>query len=238
MMMSVVLVIKNDAKEGAGQLGSLLYARGFEQRALPSWEADYASISPSNYSGLVVLGGAQGAYETDTYPYLIDEIRLIQSFVDAGLPVIGLCLGAQLLASALGGEVRQNVNKELGWHDIQLNDDGLADPLMEGHPKNASAFHFHGDYFRTPPGCVNLVSSDITHCQLFRFKENVYGFQYHVEVDLPLIEVMCLNNVDYMAANGADAHSVVDKSKALIDEYMRRSAVVLNSWIDKLEETA
>lgn len=236
--MSAVLVIKNDAKEGAGQLGSLLDARGFDQKILPGWEVDYGSIRPMDYSGLVVLGGAQGAYETDIYPYLSDEIRLIQSFVDAGRPVIGLCLGAQLLATALGGEVRQNVNKELGWHDIQLNDGGLADPLMEGHPKRASAFHFHGDYFTTPPGCVNLASSDITHCQLFRFKENVYGFQYHVEVDQPLIEVMCLNNVDYMAANGADAQSVVDESKAFIDEYMRRSRAVLNSWIDKLEEAA
>jgi GMP synthase (glutamine-hydrolysing) len=237
-MMSVVLVIKNDAKEGAGQLGSLLYARGVDQKVLPGWEADYASISSSDYSGLVVLGGAQSAYETDTYPYLSDEISLIQSFVDAGLPVIGLCLGAQLLATALGGEVRQNANKELGWHDIHLNANSLADPLMEGHPENASAFHFHGDYFTTPPGCVSLASSEITQCQLFRYKENVYGFQYHVEVDQPLIEVMCLNNVDYMAANGADAHSVVDQSKAFIEGYMRRSAAVLNSWIDKLENAA
>jgi len=236
--MSTVLVIRNDAKEGAGHLGSLLNTRGFDQKVLPGWEADYGLLRPTDFSGLVVLGGAQGAYETDAYPYLSDEIRLIQSFIDAGLPVIGLCLGAQLLATTLGGEVKQNANKELGWHDIQLNAEGLADPLMAGHPESASAFHFHGDFFTTPPGCVNLASSDITHCQLFRFKENVYGFQYHVEVDQPLVEVMCLNNVEYMAANGTDAQSVVDQSAVFIDEYMRRSAAVLNSWIDKLEETA
>jgi len=236
--MRTILVIRNDAKEGAGQLGSLLDARGFDQKVLFAWEADYASLSPTDFSGLVVLGGAQGAYETDTYPYLIDEIQLILSFIQEGLPVIGLCLGAQLIATALGGEVQQNETKELGWHDLHINREGLLDALMSAHPETASAFHFHGDFFDPPPGCVCLASSDITHCQLFRYKENVYGFQYHVEVDQPLIEVMCLNNVEYMAANGADAYSVVDQSKAFITEYMRRSAAVLNSWIDKLEEAA
>lgn len=235
--MSTVLVIRNDAKEGSGQLGRLLEARGFDQQVLLGWEADYNELNAVEFSGLVVLGGAQGAYETETYPYLVDEVKLIQSFVDAGLPVIGLCLGAQLLATALGGEVQQNAIKELGWHDIQLHKEGMDDALMTGHPESASAFHFHGDFFTAPPGCVNLAGSDITHCQLFRYKENVYGFQYHVEVDQPLIEVMCLNNVEYMAANGVDAHSVVDQSVPFIDEYMQRSAVVLNSWIDMLEET-
>jgi len=236
--MSKVLIIRNDAKEGSGQLGRLIAARGIDQGELLGWEADYSTLKPSSYVGLVVLGGAQGAYETDTYPYLADEVRLIQSFIDAGLPVIGLCLGAQLLATALGGEVQQNAVKELGWHDIQISDKGLNDPLMSGHPESAPAFHFHGDFFTTPPGCVNLASSGITECQLFRYKENVYGFQYHVEVDQPLIEVMCLNNTEYMAANASNAEAVVDQSRSLINDYTQRSAIILNQWIDLLKEAA
>jgi len=236
--MSSVLVIQNDVKEGAGQLGSILDARGYRQNILHGWEADYSSIRASDFTGLVILGGAQGVYETDTCPYLLDEIKLIQSFIDVGVPVIGLCLGAQLLAKALDGEVRKNEIKELGWHDICLSAEGQRDAIMSAHSETAPAFHFHGDFFTTPPGCVNLASSAITQCQLFRYKENVYGFQYHVEVDLPLLEIMCLNNTDYMAANGSDAQAVVEQSRSLIDAYMQRCAVVLNAWADLLESPA
>jgi len=237
--MKPVLVIQNDAKEGAGLLASLLTSRGFRQMTVLGWQADYASpdasLSPANFSGLVVLGGAQGVNETEAYPYLSDEINLIQYFIAAGIPVIGLCLGAQLLAAALGGRVQSNTSKELGWHDITLSEAGRKDRLMSAHPEKALAFHFHGDYFTVPPGCLSLASSAMTGCQLFRHN-NAYGFQYHAEVDMALIEVMCLNNVDYMAANGADAVSVIEQSRLLIEDYMQRSANILNAWIDLMEE--
>jgi GMP synthase (glutamine-hydrolysing) len=235
--MNSVLIIQNDADEGAGVLGHLLEERGFEQKAFLGWEAEYTALQPSDFAGLVVLGGTQGAYETDTYPYLLDEIKLIQSFIGSGLPVIGVCLGAQLLATALGGVVQPNDSKELGWHDISLSTEGRSDGLMAQHPETALGFHFHGDFFTTPPGCVSLASSEITQCQLFRYKENVYGFQYHLEVDQPLVEVMCMNNREYMAANGAEAQAVIDQSQSLIGEYMQRSAIILNGWIDLMEKT-
>ena len=236
--MSKVLVIRNDAREGAGRLGSLLKARRFDLCEVPGWEVDFTSLNPQEFVGLVVLGGAQGAYETETYPYLADEIDLTMTFMEKELPVIGLCLGAQLLATALGGEVKQNTQKELGWFEISINEEGQKDALMKYHPPNAYAFHFHGDYFETPPGCVSLASSDLTRCQLFRYRDNVYGFQYHVEVDYPLIEVMCLNNVDYMASNGVDSRDVLDRSQSMLDDYLIRSGRILDAWIDMLEVQA
>ena len=233
-MIKPVLLIQNDAKEGAGQLHGLLQARGYEQVMVLGWEVDYAALQPEKFAGLVVLGGAQGVYETEDYPYLADEIRQIQDFVSAEVPVLGLCLGAQLLATALGGEVLQNESKELGWHDITLSDDAASDPLMAMHPAVAKAFHFHGDFFSLPPGCTSLASSAMTRCQLFQYN-NAYGFQYHVEVDMALIEVMCMSNADYMADNGADAEAVIEKSREFIAEYMQRSAETLNAWIGLLD---
>lgn len=236
--MSRVLVIRNDAKEGAGQLATLLDTRGVEQQVGLGWELDYANLQPADFDGLVVLGGAQSAYEVDAYPYLVKEMDLIDGFIEAQKPVIGLCLGAQLLATALGSVVCSNDVKELGWHDITLSDAGRQDPLMQSHPASAMAFHFHGDIFETPPECVNLASSELTTSQVFRYRDNVYGFQYHVEVDLPLIETMCLPNVDYMASGGVDAEAVVAQSRTLINDYMERSGKILNGWIDILEASA
>jgi len=233
--MSKLLVIRNDAKEGSGQLRELLDARGFEQQIVPGWEADYAALQPADFAGLIVLGGAQSAYEVDAYPYLVKEMDLIDAFIDSEKPIIGLCLGAQLLATALGGVVCSNDVKELGWHDISINAAGKADPLMQSHPDTGIAFHFHGDVFDTPPECVNLASSELTSSQVFRYRDNVYGFQYHVEVDQPLIEIMCLNNVDYMVSGGVDAQAVVDLGQQRMPEYMQRSAAILNAWIDLLE---
>lgn len=236
--MGKVLVIRNDVNEGAGQLGRLISIRAHDQIEFPGWEADYTALKSGDFSGLLVPGGAQGACETETYPYLADEIDLTMTFMEKELPVIDLCLGAQLLATALGGVVKHDTQKEPGWFEISINEEGRKDALMRHHPPNASAFHFHGDYFETPPGCVRLASSDLTRCQLFRYGDNVYGFQYHVEVDYPLIEVMCLNNQGYMADNGVDAEAVVKQSIGRIDDYIVRSGNILNAWLDKLEAAA
>lgn len=234
--MKPVLIIQNDALEGAGQLGSLLHTRGYQQAVMLGWEADYGLLKPSDFSGLVVLGGAQGVYEAQAYPYLLDEIKLIQSFIGMALPCIGLCLGAQLIAAALGGEVKQNATRELGWHGITLSEAARSDAVMSAHPQTAPAFHFHGDFFQLPPECTGLASSALTGCQLFRYRKNVYGFQYHAEIDPQLLEVMCQSNADYMKANGADADAVIEQSQPLLEAYMQRCAVVLNAWIDLMED--
>lgn len=231
--MKPFLIIQNDAEEGAGQLQSLLDQRQLIYQIWLGWEAQYADIKPSDYCALVVLGGAQGVYEVDQYPYLIDEIKLCQAFIKADKPVIGLCLGAQILATALGGKVEQNTQKEIGWFEIALSDEAAEDDLLKDLPKSSMAYHFHGDYFKLPAACVGLASSSITECQLFRYKQNVYGFQYHAEADLPLIEVMCKDNEEYMNSNGYDLQTVLNETQEYLDDYLLRCKSILEKWIDK-----
>lgn len=230
--MKPVLIIQNDAKEGAGQLATLIAARGLQQETVFGYDTDYDKLSADDHSALVVLGGAQSAYETDEYPYLSDEIALCQDFMEAGKPVAGFCLGAQILARALGGEVVPGAEKEIGWYDLDLTDSGSDDALLERHPKRLLAYHFHGDRIETVPGAVNLASSALTDCQLFRHGDNVYGFQYHAEVDAPLVEVMCRNNADYMAANGFDAEAIIAESRENLPAFAEASKHVLDRWLD------
>jgi len=232
-----ILIIQNDAHEGAGLLATLLDRRGHGIERWLGWEMP-SLREPADYAALVLLGGAQAAYETDAYPYLADEIDLARRFKEAGRPVLGFCLGAQLLAIALGGDVHPNAKKEIGWGDLTLTAEGAADPLFDGLPATFPAFHFHGDYFDTPPGCDNLAATAMTACQLFRAGPGVYGFQYHAEIDGPLAEVMCRNNADYMAANGFDADTVLAQSSARMPSTEERSGMILGRWIELVEGQA
>jgi len=231
-MTKPVLIIQNDAKEGAGQLATLIAGRGLKQETVFGYDTNYDRLSAGDYSALVVLGGAQSAYETDAYPYLSREIALCQDFMQTGKPIAGFCLGAQILASALGGEVVPGDEKEIGWYDLTLTDAGEDDAILQAHPKTLLAYHFHGDRIDDVPGATNLASSAITACQLFRYGANVYGFQYHAEVDQPLVEVMCRNNADYMASNGFDAEAIVTESRAHLPAFADASKGVLGRWLD------
>jgi len=230
--MKPVLIIQNDAKEGAGQLSTLIRERGLEQQTEFGPNATYNGLRSGDYSALVVLGGGQSAYETDKDPYLLDEIALCQDFIKAGKPIAGFCLGAQLLARAVGGEVVPGAQKEIGWHELRLSEDAANDALMQDHPKRLLGYHFHGDSIKSAPGCTKLASSDLTEWQLFRHGSNAYGFQYHAEVDPPLVEVMCQNNADYLAANGLDGDSILKASETNLPPYVAHCRAVLNRWLD------
>lgn len=229
--MKSVLVIQNDAKEGAGQLETLIAEHGLGNETVFGYDTDYDRLEAERYSALVVLGGAQSAYETETYPYLSDEIALCHDFMQAGKPVAGFCLGAQILACALGGDVVPGETKEIGWYDLALTEAGEADAIMAGHPKRLLGYHFHGDRIEDVPGAVVLASSEITPWQLFRYGANAYGFQYHAEVDRLLLEVMCRNNADYMASNGFDAERVIAEGKQNLPAFEAASKGALERWL-------
>jgi len=233
--MKPVLIIQNDAKEGPGLLGLCLSERGYDMDTRLGWDDTVAQLDPADYSGLVVLGGVQGVYESDQYPYLSDEIALIRRFIGADRPVIGLCLGGQLIAAALGGRVYPSEQKEIGWHEIRLAPEAGTDPLLRLHPAVAKAFHFHGDCFDTPPGCINLASSALTDAQLFRLGDRVYGFQFHPEMDTDLVDIMCRQNTEYMAANGSDADAVIAESRDKLPAYQQRTRPMFEAWVDLLD---
>lgn len=230
--MQPILIIQNDPHEGAGQLSDLLAQEKIEQETVFGYSAHYGSLSPRAYSGVVVLGGAQAAYETDRYPYIQNEIDLCSAFIDGGKPIAGFCLGAQILARALGGEVIPNEKKEIGWYDLTLTNAAGSDPLMLDQPTRFAGYHFHGDVITEVPGGTNLATSEMTAWQLFRHGPNAYGFQYHAEANLQLIETMCRNNSKYMATNGFDAEAVIDESQERIKDFARLCAMPLKRWIN------
>jgi GMP synthase (glutamine-hydrolysing) len=182
-----LLVCQHVAYEILGTLNPLLKEAGFRIRYVNFGRHPHAKPRLDGYYGLVVLGGPMSVRQMDEYPHLATEIALVREAVERRLPVLGICLGAQLVAKALGAEVRANDEKEIGWYDVSLTTAGRQDPLLQHFSQTERIFQWHGDILDIPEGATHLAESTACSSQAFRYGDNVYGFQFHLEVDAAMI---------------------------------------------------
>jgi GMP synthase-like glutamine amidotransferase len=138
---------------------------------------------PTQYAAIIVLGGDQHVYDDQTYPYFRQEKVFIQQVIEHAIPFLGLCLGAQVLAAAVGGQVKKHTMTEVGFFDVQLTEAGKRDALFLGLPGYQKVFHWHEDTFDLPAEAVLLATSENTKNQAFRYGPSAYGLQYHIELD-------------------------------------------------------
>ncbi len=179
--MSEVLVIQNTSIEGPGYLGELLNNDGF---VIHSVNAKYEKLPEKNYSLLVVLGAPESA--NDDLPYLQAEQKLIKKTVDDNIPVLGICLGSQLIAKAFGSKVYSGPKKEIGfYHDLRIDNNSK---LFSGFANPFTVFHWHGDTFDLPEKAVRLVHSENYPNQAFQINSAV-GLQFHLEVNAEMVNL-------------------------------------------------
>lgn len=185
-----VLVLQHVDQEGPGRIRTALAAAGHEVAVLRPDSGDSVPPVPGDYAGVVVMGGPMGLADADELPFLRAEQLLLAECVLAGVPVLGVCLGAQLLAAALGSAVRTGGDWELGWHPIHLAPAAEQDLLFADLPAAIPALHWHRDRFDLPPGAVGLASSATTGVQAFRFGSSAYGLLFHLEADDEQVSAM------------------------------------------------
>lgn len=176
------IVLQHTATEGPGLLAGVLAGAGLETRVV-RLDLGESLPAPSEPAGVVIMGGPMGVHDTAEHPWLALETRWLTEAVDAGLPVLGVCLGAQLLAAALGAAVTTGDAPEIGIGRVSLDDAGRSDPLLGPEGDGLPVVHWHGDTFAIPAGAVRLASSDRYQNQAFRYGDRVYGLQFHLEVD-------------------------------------------------------
>jgi GMP synthase-like glutamine amidotransferase len=136
---------------------------------------------------LIIMGGPMGAYDEGKFPWLKDEKNFIRECAGRNMPVLGICLGSQLLAECLGGRVYPNRQKEVGFFPVTMSGEAKSDPVFRDAPAVWDILHWHGDTFNLPPGAIHLASSEVTPNQAFR-KEKCLGIQFHPEANLSLLE--------------------------------------------------
>jgi len=185
--MPKLLVCQHVPHEILGTLDPLLRRSGFRIRYVNFGRHPDAQPSLDGYQGLIVLGGPMNVDEVERYPHLAVEMDLVREAMDRDIPVLGICLGAQLIARAVGAEVTRATAKEIGWYDVRPTDHGRGDPLVGHFGETERIFQWHGDMFEIPGGAAHLVDAPGCLNQGFRIGRNVYGFQFHLEVDEAMI---------------------------------------------------
>ena len=181
-MINNILVLQHIGCEPLGVFEEVLRKKNISFRYLKLYKDNYKSVDIGRCGGLIILGGPMNVDETDKYPFLSWEIDLIRKAQDNNLSILGICLGAQLIAKANGAKVIKAAAREVGWHKVWLTPKGESDRIFSRFPKGFNAFQLHSDMFEMPKSCMHLIESFECKNQAFRIKDNVYCLQFHLEL--------------------------------------------------------
>ncbi len=216
-----VLILKNISGEGSGTIEDF-----FKENRISSVTIELEKEAIPDAKGfdiLVMMGGPMSV--NDDIPYIRKEEGLTREFISRGKKVFGVCLGAQIMAKALGAKVYVGPQKEIGWYDIELTEEGTKDPLMrklaespgtKQTGKAVKVFQWHGETFDLPVGAVRIAKSELYPNQAFRYGDNAYAFQFHIEVRKEMI-------YDWLRDEPVDMGRIRSQTESLYEEYQNRA---------------
>ena len=230
--MSRVLVFQHVAAEPLGTLDPLIRRRGHRIRFVNFERDPQAQPEVDRYRGLVVLGGPMNVEDREHRRHLLTELRAIERALAQDKPVLGICLGAQLLAHVLGAPIRRLERPEIGWHELQRT--AGDDPVLGALPASAPVFQWHGFGFDLPSGAQHLARTENWDCQAFRYGGNAYGFQFHLEMDAALVERWLAVPAyrEELLATGHDERRVRDDTARHVGPMQQRAHGVFEAFLD------
>ena len=233
--MPEVLAIRHVVFEHLGALEPVLIQRGYQIRYWDAGIHDVSLIKGASPDLLVVLGGPIGAYEEDNYPFLIDELQIIDNRLKQALPLLGICLGSQLMARALGTKVYPGSKKEIGWGPITLTDAGRQSCLAGLQDIGGQVLHWHGDTFDLPEGATLLASTEVARNQAFSWGPQALGLQFHLEVLSEEIERWLIGHACEIASTaGLNVSQIRSDTQRWGQELNQAARNCLTRWLDKV----
>jgi GMP synthase (glutamine-hydrolysing) len=234
--MSRLLVFQHVAAEPLGTLDPLIRRRGHRIRFVNFERYPDAQPEIDRYRGLIVLGGPMNVQDQTLRPHLRTELRAIERALAQDKPVLGICLGAQLLAHVLGAPVQRHTQAEIGWYQLHTTRAGDEDPLLSALAPSNPVFQWHSCTFDLPQGATQLARTESCEQQAFRYGRAAYGFQFHLEMDRPLVERWLDTPAyrDELAAAGLthDAAAIRAQTLRNIEPMQALAAPVFNGFLD------
>ena len=235
--MAKIWVLQHHPVENLGAIADSLeeaalawqYVRVFDGAPIPT--------DMKGAGGLIVMGGPETVYQLDRYPYLRDEMRLMESALRDNRPILGICLGAQLLAAVLGATVKRGESREIGWYPVRLATAANDDRLMRGLPAEFMAAHWHSDVFELPNSAVALASSAKTAVQAFRFGDRAYGILFHAEITEERLSKLVSEFGEDLKRVGVDGHSFVAHAPKYLPALSEIGARIFSRWAAPIQGT-
>ncbi len=228
--MAEVLVLQHEPMEGPGTIAEEIRAAGHAVRIVRIDQKEKVPIDPAPFGGLVVMGGTMGVYDQGKLPHLKEEISLLGKAVKADQPVLGICLGAQLLAAARGAEVKPG-EKEIGWFPVHKMPDACKDPVLRRLPENFPALMWHGDHFSLPPGAVHLLSTPKCPCAGFRCGKKAYGLVPHLEMTAAMVDEMVASSRKELAAAQVEPGKILEDSSEYAEPTEELARTMWKAWV-------
>jgi GMP synthase (glutamine-hydrolysing) len=231
--MKSALVLRHLAFEDLGSLAPVLEAEGYEIKMIEAPSHPLVSLDVTSADLLIILGGPIGAFDEAQYPFLLDELELIRQRLASGKPMLGICLGAQLIARALGANVAAMGHKEIGFAPVTLTDAGrnsVLAPLAQGTP----VLHWHGDQFDIPAQAVRLAATDACPHQAFSVGDQVLALQFHLEVAPQALEAWLVGHANELHQQRIDPCELRAQAQAAGGVGIQMAGAILTDWLARL----
>jgi GMP synthase (glutamine-hydrolysing) len=228
------VALRHVAFEDLGLLAPIMEREGWDVSFCEAAVDDLRHPSIRGADLVVVLGGPIGVYETDDYPFLSSEIALIEYRLSRNLPTLGICLGSQLMAKALGSRVYKGAVKEIGWGKVQLSEAGGSSCLGSLQSDDAVVLHWHGDSFDLPPGATRLASNENYENQAFAYGDSALALQFHLEADPRQLEEWYVGHTIELAAEKISIAELRAATHRYNKNFAARADRIFSHWLGQI----
>jgi GMP synthase (glutamine-hydrolysing) len=235
------LIIKHNPSEGGGLFERILREKGWTKEVLPLYSGNALPVSTEPYSLIMIMGGPMSANDEEDYPFLKKELPFIRRILKLGKPVIGVCLGAQLMAKSLGAKVYHGPHKEIGWYFLNQTPAGKTDPLFSLLDPCFLVFQWHGETFDLPSGTICLAGNEAYPFQAFRFGPWAYGLQFHFELTEAMIKTWVSQwgpEIKKARPQPLTAQDILQDSRVYLERLQKQVRLIFGRYLELLEQSS